>query len=59
MNIRKIKKEEMPLLKVFTFYSLFVPEGTDDFSKDILELPELKLYYENFDILNCKIKLEK
>lgn len=50
LKIREIKKEEVPLLKIFTYYSLFVPEGTDDFSKDILELLELKIYYRNFDI---------
>lgn len=46
--IRKIKPEEIPLLKEFTYLAVYVPKGERKPDISIVELPELKLYYEDF-----------
>ena len=46
--IREIKKEEYDLLEDFLYEAVFLPEGVDPPSRDILKLPELKMYIEDF-----------
>ena len=46
--IREIKKSEISLLKKFTYTAIYVPQGAQKPHKSIVELPELKIYYENF-----------
>ena len=48
MIIREIKKTEYDLLKDFLYEAIFIPEGVETPSRDIINLPELKIYYENF-----------
>lgn len=48
MNIRQIEESEYPVLKDFLYEAIFIPEGVDAPPKDIVEQPELKLYYEDF-----------
>lgn len=48
MIIREIKKTEYDLLKDFLYEAIFIPEGVEPPSRDIINLPELKIYYENF-----------
>ena len=46
--IRKLLSCENDLLKDFLYEAIFVPEGVEPPAADIVERPELRLYYENF-----------
>ncbi len=48
MTIREIKENEYGLLKDFLYEAIFIPEGVDPPEREIIERPELKLYYEGF-----------
>lgn len=50
MKLRELKPEETELLKDFLYEAIFIPEGAEPPSREIIEKPELKLYYENFGI---------
>ena len=47
MVIRELREEERDLLKDFLYEAIFIPEGMDPPPRDIIERPELKLYYED------------
>ena len=38
----------MELLKDFLYEAIFIPEGVSPPARDIVERPELRLYYEGF-----------
>lgn len=46
--IRHIKPEETILLKDFLYEAIYIPEGIKPPSRDIVFLPELKIYFEDF-----------
>ena len=46
--IRKLCAEEAGLLKDFLYEAIFIPEGVKPPSRDIVERPELRIYYEYF-----------
>ena len=48
MVIRELREEERDQLKDFLYEAIFIPEGMDPPPRDIIERPELKLYYEDF-----------
>ncbi len=48
VKIRELKQGEEDLLKDFLYEAIFIPEGMDAPSRDIIELPELRIYYEDF-----------
>ncbi|MCR4589194.1 MAG: GNAT family N-acetyltransferase [Lachnospiraceae bacterium] len=48
MTIREIKENEYGLLKDFLYEAIFIPEGVEPPEREIIERPELKLYYEGF-----------
>ena len=48
MILRKIEKNEIDLLRGFLYEAIFIPEGVDPPPKDIIDQPELRLYYEGF-----------
>ena len=48
MNIRNMDQSEYFLLKDFLYEAIFIPEGVEAPPKDIVDRPELKLYYEDF-----------
>lgn len=48
MKIRQIDPTEYAVLKDFLYEAIFIPEGVEAPSKDIVKRPELKLYYEDF-----------
>ena len=48
MTFREIKENEYGLLKDFLYEAIFIPEGVDPPEREIIERPELKLYYEGF-----------
>lgn len=46
--IRKLQPEEVELLKDFLYEAIFIPEGVSLPARNIVERPELRLYYEGF-----------
>ena len=46
--IRKLRADETDLLKDFLYEAIFIPEGVEPPARDIVERPELRLYYEEF-----------
>ena len=48
MILRKIEKNEIDLLQDFLYEAIFIPEGVDPPPRDIIDQPELRLYYEGF-----------
>ena len=48
MLIRKLRSEETELLKDFLYEAIYVPDGMEAPAREIIEKPELKLYYEGF-----------
>ena len=48
MKFRELKKGEEELLKDFLYEAIFIPEGVEPPAREIIELPELRIYYEDF-----------
>ena len=48
MEIREIREDEFSLLQDFLYEAIFIPEGVAPPERNIIEQPELKLYYEDF-----------
>ena len=48
MHIRALRDNEKELLKDFLYEAIFIPEGVKAPEKDIIEKPELRIYYEDF-----------
>ena len=48
MVIRELRDNEKDLLRDFLYEAIFIPEGMEPAPRDIIERPELKLYYEDF-----------
>lgn len=46
--IRPLRENETELLKDFLYKAIFIPEGVEPPARDIIEQPELKLYYDGF-----------
>ena len=46
--IRKLSNGETSLLKDFLYEAIFIPEGVEPPPRDIVERPELRIYYECF-----------
>ncbi|GFI08012.1 hypothetical protein IMSAGC007_00456 [Lachnospiraceae bacterium] len=47
-KIRKIQKQEYPLLDNFLYEAIIVPEGIEPPPKTIITSPELQVYVERF-----------
>ena len=48
VRIRELRSDETALLEAFVYEAIFIPAGVEKPSRDIIYLPELRLYYENF-----------
>ena len=48
MRIRILGTEETDLLKDFLYEAIFISEGVEPPDRSIIELPELRVYYEDF-----------
>ena len=48
--IRKLGVEEFSLLKDFLYEAIFIPKGVQPPTRDIVERPELRIYYEDFGV---------
>ena len=47
-KIREIEENEIPVLAVFLYEAIFIPEGIKPPSKDIVKQPELQVYITEF-----------
>lgn len=47
-HIRPLLPDETHLLKDFLYEAIFIPEGEEAPSREVVDLPELKVYIENF-----------
>ncbi len=50
MRLRELRENETELLKDFLYEAIFIPEGIDPPDRAIINIPELKIYYEDFGI---------
>lgn len=50
--IRSLTIDEAELLKDFLYDAIYIPEGTEPPAREIVEQPELKIYYENWESEN-------
>ena len=50
MILRELKENETEILKDFLYEAIFIPEGMELPPKEIIDQPELKLYYDGFGI---------
>lgn len=48
LMIRELESSEFKLLKDFLYEAIFIPEGVKPPAKEIVERPELRIYYEDF-----------
>ena len=48
VRIRQLRSDKTSLLEEFVYEAIFIPAGMEKPSRDIINLPELRLYYENF-----------
>ena len=48
MKLRRLRDSEIQLLQDFLYEAIFIPDGVEPPARDIIEQPELKLYYEDF-----------
>lgn len=46
--IRPLYPDEIHLLRDFLYEAIFIPEGVESPSRDVVDLPELKLYVQDF-----------
>ena len=46
--IRQLRKNEVDLLKDFLYEAIFIPEGVEPPSRDIIEKSELRVYTDDF-----------
>ena len=48
MIFRELREDETELLKDFLYEAIFIPEGVDPPDREIIKLPELRIFYEDF-----------
>ena len=48
MLLRELREDETELLREFLYEAIFIPDGVDPPPREIIEQPELVVYYENF-----------
>lgn len=47
-KIRELKQKEVKLLEIFLYEAIFIPEGVQAPSKDIVKHPDLQIYIADF-----------
>lgn len=48
MILRELREDETELLKDFLYEAIFIPEGVDPPDREIIKLPKLRIYNEDF-----------
>ena len=46
--LRKLRKDEIGLIKEFLYEAVFIPEGVEAPDRSIIDQPELAIYYDGF-----------
>ena len=46
--IRPLREEETHLLRDFLYEAIYIPEGMEPPIKEVIDIPELKIYIEDF-----------
>lgn len=46
--LRELRNDERAVLDDFLYEAIFIPEGVKPPTREIIEKPELKIYYEDF-----------
>ena len=47
-TIRPLREEETHLLRDFLYEAIYIPEGVEPPTKEVIDIPELKIYIEDF-----------
>lgn len=47
-TIRALKPDEIPLLRDFLYEAIFIPDSVEAPPREVIDLPELKIYIEDF-----------
>lgn len=47
-TIRPLREEETYLLRDFLYEAIYIPEGVEPPTKEVIDIPELKIYIEDF-----------
>ena len=47
-KIRELKQDEVKVLDIFLYEAIFIPEGVNAPSRDIINQPELQVYVNDF-----------
>lgn len=56
--IRKLEKEEVKVLDTFLYEAIFIPEGAEAPNRDIINLPELQVYIDDFGTVRYNSNLK-
>ena len=48
VNIRRMRPDEAGLLREFLYQAIYLPAGTEPPPRSVVDLPELRVYTENF-----------
>jgi ribosomal protein S18 acetylase RimI-like enzyme len=48
MELHQLRLDETEILKDFIYEAIFIPNGVEPPAREIIEQPDLKVYYENF-----------
>ena len=48
MELRQLRLDETEILKDFIYEAIIIPDGVEPPAREIIEQPDLKVYYENF-----------
>ncbi len=48
IELKVLERNDIELLKDFLYEAIFIPEGVEAPDREIINLPELKVYYEGF-----------
>ena len=48
VKLRELRPDETELLRNFVYEAIFIPEGMEPPGREIVEQPELRVYYEDF-----------
>ena len=62
IEIRCIKENELSILRDYLYEAIFIPEGVEQPSRDIVEKPELRVYTDGFGTQsgdNCLVAIHE
>ena len=57
LQVRCLRVNEIKLLQDFLYEAIFIPEGVEPPGREIIELPELKIYYSKRKVISKRLLL--